>query len=63
MNIKEVVGINGPFARFGTLLFDMLLTNILWLIFGGPALMLLLRMIPATPETLSHLLDVRILQQ
>ena len=40
MNIKEAVGINGPFARFGTLLFDMLFTNVLWLILGGPGIML-----------------------
>ncbi len=53
MNIKEAIGINGPFARFGTLLFDMLFVNVLWLIFGGPGIMLLIRTFTIPSEGLA----------
>lgn len=56
MHIKEVVGINGPFARFGALVFDMLFTNVLFLIFGGPGIMMLIRLIPATSDGLALIL-------
>ena len=36
MTFKEVFGIEGPVARFGTALFDMIYVNFLWLILGGP---------------------------
>lgn len=56
MTFKEVVGMNGPFARFGSLLFDMLFTNILWMIFGGPLLMLVIRLMPVQTDGLALVL-------
>ena len=46
MTFKEVFGIEGPVARFGTALFDMINVNFLWLILGGPVWILVARLLP-----------------
>ncbi len=46
MTFKEVFGIEGPVARFGTALFDMIYVNFLWLILGGPVWILVARLLP-----------------
>lgn len=46
MTIKEVFGLNGPIARAGSVLFDILYVNILWIVLGGIALMILSRFLP-----------------
>ncbi|MBQ7057764.1 MAG: DUF624 domain-containing protein [Firmicutes bacterium] len=46
MTFKDVFSIEGPFARFGTALFDMIYTDFLWLILGGPAAILVVRALP-----------------
>ncbi|HCA33820.1 MAG TPA: hypothetical protein DEP00_01625 [Lachnospiraceae bacterium] len=46
MTVKEVFGTDGPVAKVGGILFDVLYVNILWLLFGGPALVLILHMLP-----------------
>lgn len=51
MTFKEVVGAQGPIARVGSVLFDLVFVNILWLIFGGPALVLVLHVLPLGEPT------------
>ncbi|MBO6157927.1 MAG: YesL family protein [Firmicutes bacterium] len=46
MTIKDVFGADGPFARFGTLLFDIIYVDFLWLVLGGPMLIFFARMLP-----------------
>ena len=46
MTIKDVFGIDGPFARFGTVLFNMIYVDFLWLVLGGPMAILLIRALP-----------------
>lgn len=46
MTIKELFGIEGPVARFGTVFFDMIYANFLWLVLGGPAAIIVVRALP-----------------
>ena len=34
--------LDGPFVKYGTLVFDMIYLNVLWLFMGGPLIILLL---------------------
>lgn len=47
MTFRDVFGIEGPVARFGTILFDMIYVNFIWLILGGPVAILVVRILPA----------------
>ena len=46
MTVKEFLGTGGPVARFGAVVFDMFFVSVLWMIFGGPAVMLILHLLP-----------------
>lgn len=51
MNFKQLLGTEGPLARFGNILFDMLYINLLWALFGGPVLFLVLQFLPLGDDT------------
>ena len=51
MTFKEFVGSGGPVARFGAVVFDMFFVSLLWMIFGGPLLMLILHLLPLGEAT------------
>lgn len=46
MTFKEVLGANGPFARVGTNIFEIIYCNFIWLLFGGPIAVVILNYLP-----------------
>lgn len=58
MTFKEIVGMEGPFARFGTLLFEMIYCNILWLLFGGPIAMVIINVLPIPLNQVTYIIQL-----
>lgn len=46
MTIKEVFGVDGPFSKIGTQIFEIIYCDILWLTFGGPFAVVALSYLP-----------------
>lgn len=46
MTLKEVFGSGGPISRAGSLLADILIANLTWFVLGGPAIWLVMAMLP-----------------
>jgi len=51
MTVKEFLGTGGPVARLGAVVFDMIFVSLLWMLFGGPSLMLILHLLPLGEAT------------
>lgn len=51
MTFKEFMGTGGPVAKVGGVIFDIFFVNILWLVLGGPALVLILHILPLGEAT------------
>lgn len=56
MTFKDALGINGPFARVGTLVFEIIYCNILWLLFGGPIAAVVLNVLPIAVNQVTYIL-------
>ncbi len=52
MTLKEVFGSGGPISRVGSLLADVLIANLTWFVLGGPAIWLIMAMLPWNMPTL-----------
>lgn len=56
MTLKEVFGSEGPISRVGSLLADILIVNLVWLVLGGPAILVLLNVLAlGTPTVIWNL--------
>ncbi|MCI8632076.1 MAG: DUF624 domain-containing protein [Lachnospiraceae bacterium] len=58
MTFKEAVGIDGPFSRIGTLIFEIIYCNMLWLLFGGPIAVVVLSYLPIVTNQVTYILNL-----
>lgn len=56
MTFKEVIGVEGPVFRIGTLVFEIIYGNIIWLLFGGPAAVLVINLIPIEMNQVTYII-------
>lgn len=58
MTFKEAVGIDGPFSRIGTLIFEIIYCNVLWLVFGGPVGVVVLNYLPIPMNQATYIIKL-----
>ncbi len=58
MTFKEIVGIDGPFSKIGTVLFEIFYCNFLWLLLGGPIAIIIYNYLPIPLNQATYILGL-----
>lgn len=58
MTFKDIVGIDGPIARVGSWLFEIIYGNFLWLLFGGPIAIVVYNYLPIPLNQVTYILSL-----